>query len=297
MTSTTKVRRRAKNNMRHKFPTTATMTMGFKAHSRPSTTRPIPRYNHLRTNARKTEFSSWRENFKQSCLERARRNREIYVKTKRQSARELMEEELEESGVLVGESKKRKGVEELAAGEEYSISEDDLYALMQEIEEELQRDGTWYAPREEFHLDLTAELMRPLPLTIEDRLVEELEELDRYEEQFRELIEDYDDWKEPIDTNLVCPVCMEGNLRQSESIITCSNYMSGHCTLRIETPSEMYTLGSLRDQLGVAFAEHDVACSGRLEMQVRRSLVEDGGQSLLSLMGQCHTCGTNLILF
>ena len=272
--------------------------MEIKTHSLPSTTRPIPRYNHLRPNSRKTApLSSWRENFRESCLERARRNRERYMKTKRQSARELIEEELEESGVLVGESRKRKGLEEFLVEEEYSISEDDLYALMQEVEEELQRDGTWYAPRDEFQLDSTAELMPPLPLTVEDRLLEELEELDRYEEQFRELIEDYDDWDDPVDTNLVCPVCIGGYLRQSESIITCSNYMSGNCSLCIETPSDVYTLGNLRDQLGVAFAEHDVSCSGRLEIQVHRSLSEDSGQSLPSLVGQCQTCETNLFLF
>ena len=271
--------------------------MGFKANSSPST-RPTPRYQHLRPNAPpQTPSPSWRANFKQSCLERARRNRDSHIKAKRQSARELIEEELEESGVMIGESRKRKEPEEFLSEEDYFISEYDLYELMQEVEEELQRDGTWYAPRDDFVLEPTAELMRPLTLNAEERLVEELEQLERYEEQFRNLIADYDDWEEPMDSDVLCPVCKEANLMLEDSVITCPNYMSGYCALHIEAPSETLTLMGLRDQLAVAFGDHAGSCPGSLDVHVRRSLsVQDNEYAPLSLVAQCYMCETNTVI-
>jgi len=256
------------------------LNMGFKANSPPcSTTRSTPRYSHLRpmTFSSQSPSPSWRDTLKQSCLERARRTRrDSYMKAKRQerqqsdalALRELIQEELENSGVTVGnaESKKRKDPEEL---DECFFSEDDLYQLMQEVEEELQRD--------------------------EERLVEELEEFERYEEQFRKLIADYEDWEVEPTQAVLCPVCKEANLVQEEAVIACPNHGSGDCSLCIEVPSELFSLRDLRDKLGVAFGEHDVSCRGLLEVHVRQPL-EYEQPTPPALVAQCHMCQTNMVI-
>lgn len=246
---------------------------------------------------------SWRDTLKQSCLERARRTRrDSYMKAKRQerqqsdalALRELIQEELENSGVTVGnaESKKRKDPEEL---DECFFSEDDLYQLMQEVEEELQRDGTWYAPRDEFSLPVADLMSSTIPLTAEERLVEELEEFERYEEQFRELIAYYEDWEVEPTQAVLCPVCKEANLVQEEAVIACPNHGSGDCSLCIEVPSELFSLRDLRDKLGVAFGEHDVSCRGLLEVHVRQPL-EYEQPTPTALVAQCHMCQTNMVI-
>jgi len=108
--------------------------------------------------------SSWKDTLKQTCLERARRKKQEMLWRKRldsqastttnnnsNDARQLVEEELRQSGVAIVRGVIVEGAmlpstvdSEMTVPEEedeHAISESELYQLMQEVEEELQRDG------------------------------------------------------------------------------------------------------------------------------------------------------------
>jgi hypothetical protein len=98
-----------------------------------------------------TPSPSWKDTLKQACLERARRKRQEAVwKSRRrhehpETAKQLVEDELRESGVSIrGEKEPPQtpslDADESNADEYFAISESELYELMQEVEEELQRD-------------------------------------------------------------------------------------------------------------------------------------------------------------
>lgn len=93
-----------------------------------------------------TPSPSWKDALKQECLERARQKRQeaIWKSRLRQTARQLVEDELRESGVAIvrGDHLPMPSpLDTSSMSEDYTISEAELYELMQEVEEELQRDG------------------------------------------------------------------------------------------------------------------------------------------------------------
>mmetsp|Transcript_28509 Transcript_28509/g.66224 ORF Transcript_28509/g.66224 Transcript_28509/m.66224 type:complete len:206 (-) Transcript_28509:619-1236(-) len=107
------------------------------------------RYGHLRPNLQRNVVSpSWKETLKQSCIERARRKRNELLHAKRSAdpvVRMLVEEELEECGVSVVSEIPNSQTTTDSTGadvipDEFAISEDEMYALMQEVEDELQRN-------------------------------------------------------------------------------------------------------------------------------------------------------------
>lgn len=109
--------------------------------------------------------STWKETLKHSCLQRARRKKSQAISRLRFSpssvvvgnsisnnssdaVRQVVQEELRESGVAVlrgalSDEPMMMDLDEKEEGE-YAISEAELYKLMQEVEEELQRDGKFY---------------------------------------------------------------------------------------------------------------------------------------------------------
>lgn len=107
--------------------------------------------HHLRRPLKLTTPSpSWKDTLKQGCLERARRKRQEAIwKSRRhhETARQLVEDELRESGVAIIRGGKDPPtpsldtVVSMTEEQDYAISESELYELMQEVEEELQRDG------------------------------------------------------------------------------------------------------------------------------------------------------------
>jgi Replication protein A interacting N-terminal len=94
-----------------------------------------------------TPSPSWKDALKQECLERARQKRQeaIWKSRLRQTARQLVEDELRESGVAIVRGDHLpmpSSLDTTSMSDDYAISEAELYELMQEVEEELQRhDG------------------------------------------------------------------------------------------------------------------------------------------------------------
>lgn len=126
----------------------------------------IPAYQKSKRRPLKTPApspSSFKDTLKQNCLERVRRNKRHEALWRHRlsppntTARDLVHEELRECGVSVqqgavflegtaaGTRDSAMMIDEATRkGDEYAISESELYELMQEVEEELQRNGMYF---------------------------------------------------------------------------------------------------------------------------------------------------------
>jgi hypothetical protein len=110
-----------------------------------------PGLSHRRPLKLTTVSPSLRDTLKQGCLERARRKRQEAIwKSRRrhdpQTAQELVQDVIRESGVTIRGRKEPPTPfwdteSDSLLEEDYTISESELYELMQEVEKELQRDG------------------------------------------------------------------------------------------------------------------------------------------------------------
>jgi Replication protein A interacting C-terminal len=149
------------------------------------------------------------------------------------------------------------------------LSEEELYELMQEVEEELRRS--------------------------EEELVEEvLEEEERWHmEDIDQQVAHYEEWEESLamssDENIViCPICCEAFLRQhSPTEIECSN---DACHFHIT--GQTLSLPDLKERLRSAFDEHSsLGCSCTLTIDIHNNThAEDPMEGCGHLFGSCHKC-------
>jgi hypothetical protein len=94
---------------------------------------------------------SLKDTLRQGCLERVRRKRQEAIwKSRRrhdpETAKQLVQDEIRESGVVIRREKEPptpslNTESDSLLEEDYTISESEMYELMQEVEKELQRDG------------------------------------------------------------------------------------------------------------------------------------------------------------
>ena len=148
---------------------------------------------------------------------------------------------------------------------DHSLSEEELYELMQEVEEEMMRS--------------------------EEELLEEILELERFQQvEMDQQVAEFEEWEATMamsdmdhEERVLCPVCWEGNLQKStnDNTVTCPDEA---CSLRLET---RLSLTELKDSLRLAFEEHAMQCNGN--MVVENLPFSDYGDHLV---GVCHTCGT-----
>ena len=317
------------------------MTMGSTAplpdHASPwTTTRRTPAHQRPARRPHKSSVPSplpWKDALKQGCLERARRKRQETIWRNRrldspssdqETARQLVEDELRESGVAIHvraalteiaetstctdsamvhseaimSERTTEGVED-----DYAISESELYKLMQEVEEELQRDGKFMSVSTVMVCIMNCKSLTgrdALLAYVEAMLNEEMEEVELCEHLRRQHMEDqiaeFQDWEAEQDqTNQVvlCPLCQEANLMQlSENGVTCPNHMNGACPLRLERTEETILLPNLRERLGTAYEKHACECTGPLQFQILQKREDDER----TLVASCNMCNSNVTI-
>ena len=231
----------------------------------------LPQHRSPRRSPKFLDESSWKETLLESCLQRARKRRAEAASRRRQEliARMLVEEELEESGVgvlpLSQSSEEGEGADDMdTGGEEYAISEEELYELMQEVEEKLQREELDAAEYEEqLHME-----------ELEHRIAE------------------YEEWESEMqvaqeNSIVVCPLCQEMELVQQTNAFVCPNYAQGSCSFSIDRKSQQVTLSSLLQNLQGALVKHSDSCACNLEFTLETTGTT---QQQARLIGECSGC-------
>lgn len=168
-----------------------------------------------------------------------------------------------------------------AVEEEYALSEEELYELLQEVEEEMRRS--------------------------EEELLEEVLEQERcQQEEMEQQIADYEEWEESHccdqDECVICPICCEGVLKKSSagSTIYCgsnNNNTMDACSWQQELKigrGQDLSLAELKERLRVAFEEHSYQCcsSGTLTFELRpgEENIDSMEEICHHLIASCHHC-------
>lgn len=212
-----------------------------------------------------------------------------------------------QQSALVSESTKLDGERQ---GHEFSnnvtenyMSEAELYELLQELEEEVQRHGKPLYSVFFFFNGLMCVEHRAstqcayMSLCPEENLLEKILERERHEElEMEEEIAHYQYWEEQLADNesveqcVICPLCWESMLRQSPpdgGTISCLN---DACLFQMDQQHGLL-LTELKERLRLTLENHSVQCSGTLtfELQPTHEIVRNAEDST-SLVGSCHQC-------
>jgi hypothetical protein len=300
-----------------------------------------------------TPSPAWRQALKQSCLDRARKNRrEAVLRSRglsptgtgaskannagtlsftplkaaiasmaspppRGDAKALVEEELRAKGVSVFSTPQPGGLgsvpkygmaKTLFAGTErssnqmvedmvdHAISMDEVYALMRDVEEELQREEARLL--EELHAMEQQQIME------QRRMEEQIADFEQHTSmQMQQQIAAAIGSSVPsmagvgagaagasatpaANDSLPCPVCTAANLIYTPAnVIICPNTDNGRCNLRLDVAREGLTMSNFRDLLCRACIEHSsTGCPGTLRFQM---MAQFGMTNLLAGCEQC----------
>ncbi|CAB9506326.1 expressed unknown protein [Seminavis robusta] len=260
--------------------------------------------------------NQWKESLRQACVSRARKNRKDLIWRKRQQqqptltndddmmARSLVEQELRQQGVSIVTPRKASTVSSvdalnyglttenrtnpaaqpcsMMADEEehgFSISEQELDELLQEVEEELRRN--------------------------EEELLEEMLEEERCQQEDMALqIAEYEEWQNTSNNTsmdeeefVICPLCCESMLVQQQQQQQYSSQSHQPTNMTIACPNDTchfqitstMGLADLKEQLRVAFEEHSMTCphSGTLTFDLLPPMEATEQQQLV---GSCPEC-------
>jgi hypothetical protein len=251
---------------------------------------------------------AWKENLRTACLNRARRlstprtaeNASLCVEDV-QPVRLLVENEMIEQGVLLMSSSwdaqypnttpslslvdtvdmENGTSEEVPAirrtpNAHHFISEEELFALLEEVEAELEKQETQQ---------------------VEDALVfAQSDELDLIER-----IADYQEWEATrTESNeyVSCPLCCEAHLLQMfpDRRIVCPNHMDESCLLDLSN-SLQFSLDDLKERLRVVYEQHAMRCGGNLVFQILTDSSTDDRMVVSRenvLFAVCRNCQTNM---
>ena len=298
-----------------------------------------------------TPSPAWRQALKQSCLDRARKNRREAVLRSRGlsptgtgtlsftplkaaiagmaspppkgDAKALVEEELRDKGVSVLFNTPQPGgqgsvpqygmAKTLFAGTansnntimedeadhayEHAISMDEVYALMRDVEEELQKEEARLL--EELHAMEQQQIME------QRRMEEQIADFEQHTSmQMQQQIAvamggipgmagvgvgaGAGDGATAAAANdsLPCPVCNAANLIYTPAnVIICPNTDNGRCNLRLDVTCEGLSMNNFRDLLCRACTEHsNTGCPAALRFQM---MSQFGMTNLLAGCDQC----------
>jgi len=212
---------------------------------------------------------SWKENLRQACLHRVRQRRSspeaLTDNEDMLSPRLLVEHELREHGVmLISPFADRNQQHFTPQVVDHHISEEELFELLQEVEEEMQRSDGLY--------------------------LEEMIKNARDQEQYLEnQIADYQQWEESktvqASIQVLCPICQEANLTKTPNgDIVCPNHMDGSCAFYL-ADKQGTSLFDLRERLRQAYEQHNAHhCQNSLCFEITPETSE-----LLALCSACDT--------
>ncbi len=314
-----------------------------------------------------TPSPGWRQALKQSCLDRARKNRREAVLRSRGlsptgtgaskvnnagtlsftplkaaiagmtspppkgDAKTLVEEELMAKGVSVfstpqpggqgsvpqygmaktlfagAESSRNAMMEDKADhGYEHAISMDEVYALMRDVEEELQR--------EEARLLQELHAMEQQQIMEQRRMEDQIADFEQHtsmqmQQQVAAAMSGIPGMggvgigagatvptvvatSVSTNDNLPCPVCNAANLIYTPAnVIICPNTDNGRCNLRLDVTCEGLNMSNFRDLLCRACSEHSsTGCTGNLRFQMMAQF------GMTNLMAGCDQCKASTMI-
>ena len=201
---------------------------------------------------------------------------------------------------------------------DYSISHEEYMELLNDVTEELQREGAWFLmyfclTLSHFHQQLE------IPCCLDELLEEEIWEMERAEAMERERlmhqIDDFEAWEEleqqqqqhtqpstytsPFQSlaapRLTCPICNSSSLMESpQHGIICTSALGDNpqrCTFQLNIAQDGLTLHHLQTQLGAIYEEHSQVClSGQLHFRIESR----AGVSML--MAKCNICSSDVVV-
>jgi hypothetical protein len=266
--------------------------------------------------------SRWKENLRQACLENARKRRRDLVMRKRGQhslsetnnseliAKNLIMEQCQKYGVGLRSSSFDDNSSPVALASSASferrestgqgdcmdveletkfldsggsaLTEDDLFEILREVEEELRIDGklnTCRSHRACYHISFSR--LRVIYLT-EELLFEEV--LEAENEYLESQINDYEKWEGAMDPEgcVPCPICKTSFLIASpEQEIGCSDEF---CPLRIRSADVEQPLVFFKDELRMLHESHSSQCSDALAFSISSST---HGSALLAACDSC----------
>jgi len=175
-------------------------------------------------------------------------------------------------------------------GYEYSISMDEVYGLLKDVEEEMQR--------EEARLLEELKAMEQQQILEQRRMEEQIADFEQHstmqmQQQYQHpAVSTGNTVTTGSSDTLTCPVCNAGNLiRTPANVIICPNTDNGQCNLRLDVTCEGLSLANLRELLCRACSEHGATgCTGTLRF---RSADQFG---MTTLMAGCETCNASTMI-
>jgi len=226
---------------------------------------------------KRTPASSWKENLRQSCLQRAKNRRGGHGDANTMSllVRNLVQEEMKQQHVVLKSpciertSRHDERGEFFPVNEEYhSMTEEEWIELLREVEEEMERN----------------QLEEALDLQVQENL------------HLRDQIEDFERWEsahahgdsheQELQTVVLCPICNEANLcTTQDGAILCPNQMDGSCSLYFNFLPGL-NLDALKDALQLACEEHGTYCNNSLSFRLATD-----SETSADLSAVCGACG------
>ncbi|CAJ1930329.1 unnamed protein product [Cylindrotheca closterium] len=141
----------------------------------------------------------------------------------------------------------------------HNLTDDDLYDILLEIEEELKVD--------------------------DEMLLEEVLEEERTSLEYQ--VNEYEDWEYDMDEEerVVCPLCTASYLRLSPTgDICCSD---NYCPMRVKPNDQSKPLLAFKNDLGRIFEEHSRNCNDQLVLRV---CTNENGITLVMSCNSCDQC-------
>ncbi|KAL9180407.1 hypothetical protein ACHAXT_008377 [Thalassiosira profunda] len=174
--------------------------------------------------------------------------------------------------------------------EEYRISHEEFAELLNDVTEELQREGE-LLEEEIWEMERADAMER-------ERLMHQIDDFDSWEELERQQNENaapstYISPLASLDSSLVtCPICNSSSLIETpHGGIACSkSALPDSCTFRLDIAHEGLTLNHLQDQLRGVYEEHSAVCKGILQFRMESRV----GMNML--MAKCDACSSDVVV-
>jgi hypothetical protein len=247
------------------------------------------------------------------------------------TARALVEQELQRALSGVQQCRDMITMSSRAKDDDidFSISHEEFMELLNDVTEELQREGTWFLMyfcltlSHFHHQHITLSHFHhqhiAIPCCLDELLEEEIWEMERAEAMERERlmhqIDDFEAWEEleqkqqqhtqpstytsPFQSlaspRLTCPICNTSSLMESpQHGIICTSALGDNpqrCTFQLNIAQDGLTLHHLHAQLGAIYEEHTQLC---LRGQLKFRIEHRAGVSML--MAKCNVCSSDVVV-
>jgi hypothetical protein len=180
------------------------------------------------------------------------------------------------------------------------ISEEELFELLQEVEEEMQRS------EEEMYQMLARER--------ENELEQQVQDFEEQQQEQEAASINSSSWNNAVPLAVLCPICKEANLSETmQGGILCPNHMDGSCPFELRAGNGdahqhglALTLENVCQQLRWVYEQHALYCHDYLSFEVNDTMIhgeqqqqqqqQQGQAENTSLVAVCPSCETRMQL-